>query len=157
MQFGKPKDPESISSSISLGAPVISSGGMAGNSDSSGKADAFLGKGTKIVGTLTFTGAAEINGQVEGEVISQERLIIGESAVVNAKITGGEIVVKGTVNGDITASKRLILQRPAKITGNLTTSNLTIEEGVVFEGKCSMNTSAATTDRKKEPLQAVAR
>jgi hypothetical protein len=64
---------------------------------------AFLGKGSRITGKLVFEGAGRIEGHVEGEVTAQDTLIIGESAVVNAQITGTAIVVHGRVTGDITA------------------------------------------------------
>ena len=118
-----------------------------------GTPDAFLGKGSKVVGTLTFTGPVELDGQVEGEISSQDKLTVGESAVITAKVSGSEIIIRGTVSGDISASKKLILKKPARITGNITTSNLMIEEGVVFEGKCSM-TGGSTGERRK--IEAVA-
>lgn len=104
--------------------------------------DAYIGKGAKINGNLTFTGPVEIDGQVEGEIHSKDRLIIGESAVINAKINGTDVLVKGTVNGDISATKRLSLKRPAKVTGNISSTTISIEEGVMFEGKCTMTASA---------------
>lgn len=130
------KDTTTTSSSFDLSA----------SASAPGKLEAFLGKGCKIVGNLTFTGPVEIDGSVEGEVNAQDRITIGESAVVNAKIVGGEVIVKGTVNGDIIASKRLSLKKPAKILGNITSTNLSIEEGVIFEGKCLMN-SAPSSDK----------
>lgn len=118
-------------------------------SGSGERVEAFLGKGSKVVGNLTFTGPVELDGYVEGEIVAQDRLIIGEAAVINAKISGGEILVKGTVNGDITASKRLSFKRPAKVVGNITTTNLSIEEGVIFEGKSSMGGSTARSGETK--------
>lgn len=112
-----------------------------------GKVEAFLGKGSKVVGNLSFTGPVEIDGYVEGEITAQDTLTIGESAVLNAKISGSEVLVRGTVNGDIVASKLLTLKRPAKIVGNIASANLSIEEGVIFEGRCSMNTSATTSSK----------
>lgn len=137
MSFGKfrdDKEPERImNSSSSSQTPSTPT------SPSGQQVEAFLGKGSKVVGTLTFSGPVELDGHIEGEISSKEKLTIGESAVINAKISGAEIIVKGTVNGDIVASKKLSLRRPARITGNISSSNLSIEEGVVFEGKCSMN------------------
>lgn len=108
--------------------------------------EVYLGKGTKVVGTLTFAGPTEIDCHVEGEIQSKEILTIGESAVVNAKVVGGEIVVRGTVTGDIIATKRLTLKRPSKISGNITATTLSIEEGVLFEGKCTMNNAGTSAD-----------
>lgn len=111
--------------------------------------DAFLGRGSRVVGAMTFSGPVELDGDVEGEVHAKDRLTIGESATVKAKIVGSEIIIKGTVTGDIYASKSLILKRPARIMGNIQSALLTIEEGVVFEGKCSMASSGAIKDAPK--------
>ncbi|RIL10753.1 MAG: hypothetical protein DCC75_03690 [Proteobacteria bacterium] len=143
MSFGFFKD-SSESSGQSYGSSTMNTSSSGGTtSPGSDKIEAFLGKGSKVAGTLNFTGPVELDGQVEGEITAQDRLTIGESAVINAKITGGEILVKGTVNGDINASKRLSLKRPARVLGNITTTNLSIEEGVIFEGKASMGASSA--------------
>jgi len=136
MSFGKKDNAHTENSSS-----VSSSGSSSRHSSGSNGVEAFLGQGSKVNGTLTFSGPAELNGLVEGELHAKEKLTIGESAVINARIVGGEILVKGTVNGDISA-KTLSLKRPAKINGNITSSNLSIEEGVIFEGKCSMSQSS---------------
>lgn len=151
MTFGKPKDDkdrEGMEGSFSSSSSFISS------SSGSDKVEAFLGKGSKVVGTLTFSGPVELDGYIEGEVVAQDRLTIGESAVIHAKMTGAEIVVKGTVNGDIFASKRLCLRKPARVVGNITTSLLSIEEGVVFEGKSSMNSPVKSADIKSPIMKA---
>jgi len=139
MSFLKSGD-DSSKPSIPTSGSSVGSTGVANSSANSVQIEAFLGKGSKVVGNLTFTGPADLDGYVEGEVHSKERLTIGESAVINAKISGAEIIVKGTVTGDIFASKRLSLKKPARVTGNITSANLSIEEGVVFEGKCAMST-----------------
>ncbi len=107
-------------------------------SSASGRSEAFLGKGCKVVGSLHFAGPAEVDGSVEGELIGQDRLIIGESAVIKAKVQAVELIVKGTVQGDIIATRKLSLRKPARVVGNISSANLSIEEGVLFEGKCLM-------------------
>jgi cytoskeletal protein CcmA (bactofilin family) len=149
MAFGKSKDEVSMDKIPPIGTSTTTLG-------SGEKVEAFLGKGSKVVGSLTFTGPVELDGYVEGEVLAQDRLTVGESAVVHAKITGAEVVVKGTVNGDIYASRRLALKKPARVVGNISTTCLSIEEGVTFEGKSSMD-GAPKVDGKnvgqKPPLQ----
>lgn len=144
MSFGKFKDdskePERTGTITPLTTVTSSSGG---------RPDAFLGKGTKVVGALNFTGSAEIDCQVEGEINARELLTIAEAAVINGKINGAEVVVRGTVNGDIIASKKLSLRRPARVVGNITSTNLSIEEGVVFEGKCAMGGASNAADASK--------
>jgi len=110
--------------------------------DTSGTS-AFLGKGTRIVGKLTFEGSVRIEGQIEGEINAQDALTIGEGAVVKAKINGTSIVVHGHVIGDVAAKTRLELRAPSKVVGNISTPNLVIQEGAVFEGQCAMGGVAA--------------
>jgi cytoskeletal protein CcmA (bactofilin family) len=118
---------------------------------------AFLGKGTRLSGKVSFEGTARIEGQIEGEIVANDTLLIGESALVNAQITGGTIVIHGKVTGDITASKKLEIRAPGRLYGNVTTPSLVIEEGVVFEGHCSMGATEARGDRKVTLLATDAR
>ena len=117
--------------------------------DETGGTSAFLGKGSRVSGKLTFEGTVRIEGQVEGEIAAQDALTIGEGAVVNAHITGTTVVVHGKVTGDITARKRLEIRAPGKVFGNISTPSLVIQEGVIFEGHCSMG--GAPLASKKPP------
>jgi cytoskeletal protein CcmA (bactofilin family) len=100
--------------------------------------NAFLGKGTRVSGKLTFEGPVRIEGQVEGEIAARDTLTIGEGADVKAQISGNSVVIHGRVTGDVKASKRLEIQAPGRLVGNVSTPVLVIHEGVVFEGQCSM-------------------
>ncbi len=113
----------------------------------SGEVNAYLGKGSKVAGKLTFEGTVRVDGTVEGEVAAQDTLIVGETAVVNAQILGSTIIIKGKVTGDITARKRVEIKAPGKLFGNVTTPCLIIQEGVIFEGHCSMGGADAAKSK----------
>lgn len=115
-----------------------------------GEISAFLGKGTRVTGKLAFDGPGRIEGHVEGEVSAQDSLVIGESAVVNAHINGTSIIVHGKVTGDIVARARLELRAPSKVIGNITTASLVIQDGAMFEGKCSMSASESAADKDRK-------
>ena len=119
--------------------------------DETGGTSAFLGKGSRASGKLTFEGTVRIEGHVEGEITAQDALTIGEGAVVNAHITGASVMVHGNVTGDITARKRLEIRAPGKVFGNISTPSLVIHEGVVFEGQCTMaGTEAGRADKDRK-------
>jgi cytoskeletal protein CcmA (bactofilin family) len=119
----------------------------------SGEVNAYLGKGSKVAGKLTFEGTVRVDGQVEGEVAAQDTLIVGETAIVNAQIIGSTIIIKGKVTGDITARKRVEIKAPGKLFGNVTTPSLIIQEGVIFEGHCSMGgADVGKGERKVTPF-----
>ena len=108
----------------------------------------LLGVGTAIEGTLEFKDTIRLDGTVIGKIISEKgTLIIGERAVVEAKIRVGTAIIKGTVNGHIQATERVDIYPPAKITGDIQAPVVSIETGVFFEGNCSM--------AKPEPLPAI--
>lgn len=99
---------------------------------------AALHKGSRVSGQLIFQGPARIDGSVDGEIQCHGKLTIGEGAEVKAKITGQVVVVQGRVEGNVTAKEKVELIAPARLFGNISTPRLTITEGVVFDGDCSM-------------------
>jgi cytoskeletal protein CcmA (bactofilin family) len=127
---------------------------------------AHLGKGSRVEGKLTFEGSVKIDGHVEGEIAAQEAVIVGDGAVISAQIHAETVIVKGKLTGDIVARKRVELRAPGRLMGNITTPSLVINEGVVFEGHCSMGGAAeAKADKpdrkvalfpKEERVQAAA-
>jgi cytoskeletal protein CcmA (bactofilin family) len=103
-----------------------------------GEIKAFLGEGTDFKGILTFEGTVRIDGQMEGEIFTKDTLIVGETAVVKAEINVNTIAISGVVRGNINATGKIEVHRPGKLFGNVNTPSLYIEEGVIFEGNCSM-------------------
>jgi len=98
----------------------------------------LLGKGSEFDGKLTFEGTVRIDGKLTGEIFSDDTLVVGEGAQVNAEIQVGVIIVEGNVTGNIRAKRSVELHAPAKVRGNIETPSLFIDKGVVFEGNCKM-------------------
>lgn len=126
-----------------------------------GEIRAFLGEGTQFKGVLSFAGAVRIDGQVEGEIVGEEVLIIGEPGQVKAEIEVGTLVVSGQVQGNITARQRVELLRPSRVTGTIRTPCLVVAEGALFNGNCEMAGSdedkVVRLQPKGEGLQAAER
>jgi len=103
-----------------------------------GEIRAFLGEGTQFKGVLSFAGAVRIDGQLEGEIVGEEVLIIGEPGHVNAEIEVGTLIVSGRVHGTIAAKQRVELLRPSRVSGTIRTPCLVVAEGALFNGNCEM-------------------
>ncbi len=99
---------------------------------------AFLGDETEFKGVLSFEGTVRIDGLFEGEVITEDNLIIGETATVKAEIKVGAVIVQGYMEGNINASNKIQIASKGKLIGNITTPVLHIEEGAILEGNVSM-------------------
>ncbi len=100
-----------------------------------------LEKGCEFEGKLVFEGTVRIGGTFRGEIYTNDVLIIGEGAKVNAQIEAGTVIINGEVTGDVSARNRVEVHRPAIFRGNITTPSLTVDEGVIFEGSSKMGAS----------------
>ncbi len=117
-------------------------------SNSTAEINALLGKGSEFEGKLTFEGTVRIDGRFSGEIFSNDVLIVGEGAEIEAEIKVNRVVVYGSVHGNVVAPGGVNLHAPARLVGSITTRSLTIDEGVVFDGSCHMdNNSAAAPAR----------
>ena len=99
---------------------------------------AFVGKGVQFKGVISYSGTVRIDGNLDGEIHTDGVLLIGDEAVIQAKVTAGTIVCKGKVTGDIAAKERVKLRAPAVFNGNMKTPMLSIEDGVLFNGGLEM-------------------
>ncbi len=112
---------------------------------------AFVGKGVEFKGTITYNGTVRIDGVLDGEIHTDGVLLVGEEAVITAKVTAGTIVCKGKITGDIHAKEKIKLRSPAVINGGLKTPMLSIEEGVLFNGTLEMAQGVHEIQRETTP------
>lgn len=115
-----------------------------------GDLNALLGKGSEFEGKLTFEGTVRIDGKFSGEIHTNDVLVIGEGARVQAEINAGSVVINGEVQGNIRAKTSIELHPPAKVRGNLEAPSLSIDRGVIFEGTCKME--ALSQSSAKPPM-----
>lgn len=102
----------------------------------------LLEKGCEFEGKLTFEGTVRINGKFSGEVFSDGTLIIGEGATIEGKLDVGSVIIHGEVSGTLKAHDRIEMHTPAIVEADITAQTLVIDEGVVFEGSCTMGKKA---------------
>lgn len=103
-----------------------------------GELNALLGRGSEFEGKLSFEGTVRIDGKFSGEIHTNDVLVIGEGARIQAEISAGSVVINGEVQGNIRAKTSIEIHPPAKVRGNLETPALSIDKGVIFEGSCKM-------------------
>jgi cytoskeletal protein CcmA (bactofilin family) len=105
----------------------------------SGDLNALLGRGSEFEGKLTFEGTVRIDGKFTGTIVTNDVLVIGEGAKVQAEITAGTVIVHGEISGNVKAKSAIELHHPARMKGNVETPSLMIEKGVIFEGQTKMD------------------
>jgi len=115
----------------------------------------FLGSDASIDGTVEFRGAIRLDGNVKGKIKSNGgTLIVGEKAVVEAKITVGVAIIMGEVQGTIDAQDRIEIYPPGRVIGDIQAPVITVDEGGIFNGNCIMKDQAISSKKKKDvPLK----
>ncbi len=111
----------------------------------------LLGKGSEFEGKLSFEGTVRVDGKLTGEIFTDDVLIVGEGAELNAEVNVGAIVVQGIVRGNITAKRSVEIHAPARVKGNIRTPSLLIEKGVIFDGQCQMEAASGAADNLPPP------
>ncbi len=115
-----------------------------------GALTAFIDQGSEFSGKLSFKDTVRIDGRFEGEIASENTLIVGESGRVQATIQSQVVIVSGELRGDISAPGQVTLHKTARVSGNIETARLLIEEGALFNGQVKMNGVDAAVSKQSE-------
>jgi cytoskeletal protein CcmA (bactofilin family) len=100
---------------------------------------ALLGRGTQFEGKLCFEGRVRIDCAFKGEILSNDTLVIGDGADIEAEITVSTLIVRGgRVKGELRARNCIELYVPAEVNGSLHAPEIYMDKGVQFSGTCTM-------------------
>jgi cytoskeletal protein CcmA (bactofilin family) len=105
------------------------------------QADTVIGVEVQVKGNLQNKGSILVNGNVEGEIKSDENVTVGETATVTGPIMAKTILISGKVNGTVEATEKLEVDPTGLINGDIKTKILIVREGAVFNGNSSMGQS----------------
>jgi cytoskeletal protein CcmA (bactofilin family) len=133
--WGQEKTEETNLVAQESGAVTVTASSIA---EGAGDISAFVGKGVEFKGIISYSGTVRIDGYLDGEIHTDGVLLIGEDAVIRAKITAGTIVCKGKITGDVVAKECVKLRAPAVMNGSVKTPVLSMEDGVLFNGALEM-------------------
>lgn len=105
----------------------------------------LVGKETVIEGEIKTKGDLRIDGKIIGEINSNGKVIVGVSGSVKGALNCRNAEILGTIEGNVSIEELINLRSTSVIEGDIFTNKLAIENGAIFNGRCSMGNS------KKEP------
>lgn len=97
-----------------------------------------VGVNVALTGTLKDQNDIAVYGMVDGEVVSDKTITIGQSAQVKGPVKGKVITVSGVIRGSIDASEKLEILETGKIFGSITAGDLVVRSGAQISGKVIM-------------------
>lgn len=105
-----------------------------------GRIDSLIGAGTRVEGSLYFTGGLRIDGEVKGSVQSAEgasssTLVLSEHARIEGAVAVAHLVTNGTVVGPVSISDTLEMQSKSRIVGDVEYASIEMHQGAVIDGR----------------------
>jgi cytoskeletal protein CcmA (bactofilin family) len=113
------------------------------------KIKSFLGAGSVFEGRMVFIENMRLDGTFRGEIASDDILIVGDNANLQAEVMVGTLIISGCFQGNIKAKMRVELRAPAQVNGVIEAPAISIEDGVTFNGTLKMNGHVETEAHKK--------
>ncbi len=97
-----------------------------------------IAQGTKFTGNIEATNPIRIDGELDGNISSESKIVLGPKSSITGTIEAQEVVVSGYVQGTISAKSVITLQPDAHVDGDLEAKEFVIEAGAKFNGSCAM-------------------
>ena len=101
--------------------------------------DSLIGAGTRIEGSVSFTGGLRVDGYIQGDIGEAggqaSTLVLSEDARVEGVINVAHVVINGTVVGPVHAREYVELQSKSRVTGDVFYNTLEMHIGAIVEGK----------------------
>ncbi len=114
--------------------------------------DSLIGAGTRIEGNVIFSGGLRVDGDVRGNIRSENgqdgTLVISEKATVEGEVTVGHVVINGTVIGPVCAAESLELLPCARVTGDVEYHQIEMQQGAVIQGRMVHQVSGKNVELK---------
>ena len=97
-----------------------------------------------------------VDGNIEGKVYTDGRVVVGESAKVCGTLVCGNLDAWGQVEGEVFVKDVLSIKNTAVIKGDIHICKLQVELGARFDGNCRMlgKEESDALDRIPEPEDA---
>ena len=101
-------------------------------------------QGTKIIGTIVSEGGIRIDGEVEGDVKTAGKVVLGSTGVINGTLSCTSADFEGVFKGKLTVNEMLSLRSTSQVQGEVFINKLTVEPGAMFNATCTMGSGVKT-------------
>ena len=106
-----------------------------------------LATGTTVKGNIITETDFRLDGQVEGDISCNGKIVVGPKGQVIGNIVSSYAEILGEVEGSVRVSEKLVLKATANIKGDVFAQSLEIEPNARFNGVWNM--SPDTTKKTK--------
>lgn len=123
---------------------------MFGKKETIGKIETIIAEGTTVKGDMSSEGTIRIDGEISGHILKAAGVIVGKTGKVEGDLNAESVIIGGKVSGNVVASNNLELLSTAQVFGDIKAQTLSIQEGAIFEGKCTMSKKEVVANVEKD-------
>ncbi|MGW8123833.1 bactofilin family protein [Roseivirga echinicomitans] len=95
-------------------------------------------QGSIITGNLKSEQSIRVDGTITGDLLSNEKIIIGINGQIGGNLRGIDITIEGFVNGDVMCKGFLHITKDSKVYGKIYALEISIEKGAELNGKVNV-------------------
>lgn len=96
----------------------------------------IIGKGTTIEGKFYTPQDLRLDGQIEGNVVCDKKLVMGANGLIKGKTSCNNSSIEGKIDGEILVNGTLHLSKTASVDGTIRAKKLMVDEGASYSGEC---------------------
>ena len=97
-----------------------------------------IGEGSVFNGRFHVNGSIMIEGIFQGDIKTNDELIVGPTGKVKTDIHARRVTIAGIMIGNITATEEVNLVQTGKVLGDISTPKLNVEHGVITNGRVTI-------------------
>lgn len=108
--------------------------------------NSVIGEGSSFEGRFRVSGSLEINGQFEGDIETEDKVVIQEDGKVRTNIKTHDAEIHGTLIGNINATGGVHLFPTGKVMGDIHSPVVNIEQGAITKGSVNITGGEKRSD-----------
>lgn len=91
-------------------------------------------QGTIIEGEFYSKSDTRLDGIINGNVVCDARLIMGNASEINGTIKSKDVLIAGKFEGEMTVKESLSLKSTANVNGQISSNKIEVEAGAILNG-----------------------
>jgi cytoskeletal protein CcmA (bactofilin family) len=106
-----------------------------------------IASGSKVVGEVSGSAELLIDGQIEGKIDLDSRVVVGPQGKVRGEIRARSVQIGGQVQGNVQGLERVEVLSSGRLEGDMAAPQVHIADGAFFTGKVEMGRAAEARGR----------
>lgn len=107
-----------------------------------------IGEKSNFKGNLTLSNSIEIKGNFEGDIKTDEDVIIHETGKIKTNVKARNVLIEGRLEGNIEAKRSITIKSKAYVRGDLKGPDLQVQRGADVQCKIVIENNQQADEKK---------